>query len=824
MSPSETLTGPIEPATECFHCGEPVPAGQRLTLPINGVDQPLCCRGCQAVARTIVEYGLENFYKHRTKLSVRPDQTVAGGSDGLEEYDDKAFQAGFIEIDDGNIHAAHLLLEDVVCPACTWLIESRLVRLAGVTEVTVNYSSNRARIRWDETRIKLSDILQAIVALGYRAYPYDPQQGQNLTQQEGRAQLRRLGLAGLLGMQVMMLSIATYVGDWHGMEAQYRYFFYWLGLLLTTPVVVYSARPFFQRAWRDLRLLRTGMDVPISLGIAIAYLSSVHATVNSNGHVYYDSVVMFVFLLLTARYLEFTARKRATQHVDRIGRIIPAMATRLRQSGEGYLQERVAVMHLRPGDRALVRPGEVVPADGIVVEGKTTVDESIVTGESQAMPKSIQDTLIGGSTNRESPVQMRVDRTGADTVVANILRLLESEQAEKPALAVLANRIAAWFVFAVLILAVAVAWYWWQTDREMWLPVTLSLLVITCPCALSLATPVAVTTASTALMRRGMAVVKQNAIETLAQVTIVVFDKTGTLTDGLLKVSRITCRPGASEAQCLTVAAALEKSSEHPIARAVVEAAASQAAAVATNVENHPGAGVTGFVQGKKYFLGTGDFILEQTGVSDRDFSADAGPSPQFSPVILADNSKILCVFYLFDGIRPDARSLIDTIRLGGRSSLVLSGDAGPAVQALSGKLGITKAYSRLTPEGKLARLKQLIARGEVVAMVGDGVNDAPVLAAAHVSIAMGSSVDITRIGADMILLNNRLDTIGEAISLASGTLTIIRQNLLWAIAYNALALPAAAMGMVAPWMAAIGMSASSLVVVGNSLRLGRWR
>lgn len=805
---------------DCYHCGEPVPQSLSLSVMINGRQEPMCCAGCQAVAETIVAYGLENFYRFRTGTASKPGDLVPEELLNYQIYDDKQFQSSFTEPAGDSSRSVHLVLEDIVCPACTWLIESRLSSLPGLTAVRVNYASNRAEITWREDITTLGTILKTIRELGYRAYPYDPGRGLHNLEAEKKSQLRRLGLAGLLGMQVMMLSIAIYTGDWSGMENDYRYFFYWICLLLTTPVIFYSAGPFFSRAWRDISMLRTGMDVPVSLGLAIAYISSVWTTVTESGQVYYDSVVMFVFLLLTARYFEFLARKRAMQHYDEVSRIIPAVATRLEFRGGEYRQVPVAVAKLQPGDRLLIKPGEIISADGVIVTGTTTVDESIITGESMPLKKTAGDQVIGGSTNVDSPVQVDINRAGSKTVLSTILHLADMGRQEKAAVTRLSNRIASWFVFSVLLLAAAVAAYWWHTDRSMWIPVTISLLVITCPCALSLATPVAVTSATTRLMNKGLVVINNNALEMLNRASHFIFDKTGTLTEGKLRVTDINTLAGLGRDECLAIAAALEHNSEHPLAAAILNYSKELKTLTAEQVVNHPGRGIEGVVNARHYFLGKDEYIREHTGLSAvPEACSDADANTR---IVLADGERIFCVLYLRDRIRPGAKRLISDLIRAGRKVLLLSGDSTGVVSRVAGALGIKQFFGRMSPEQKLREVAGLVDRGYITAVIGDGINDAPVLARAHVSVAMGAGVDAAKLYGDMILLNNNLQVLNDAVVHAARTSRIIRQNIGWAVVYNLLAIPIAVTGLVAPWEAAVGMSLSSIIVVGNSLRLNR--
>jgi Cu2+-exporting ATPase len=551
------------------------------------------------------------------------------------------------------------------------------------------------------------------------------------------------------------------------------------------------------------------MDLPVSLAIGAAFVASAWATVTGRGDIYFDSVTMFTFFLLAGRFLEMGARHRAGQAAEELVKLLPATAARLTGAGE----ERVPVGDLGPGDRVLVRPGEAVPADGGVLEGRSSVDESLLTGESLPQLRTPGDALIGGSVNNESPLVMRVERVGEATVLSAILRLLDRAQTEKPAVARLADRVAGWFVAALLVLAAGVAWWWWQHDPVHAFAVTLSVLVVTCPCALSLATPAAVTAATGALTRLGVLTTRGHALETLARVTHVIFDKTGTLTEGRLRLARVDRLADLSRERSLEIAAALERASEHPIARALCAECAPQAIAAAVSAT--PGCGVEGVVDGKRYRVGTLGFVRALQ-------KGDAGPppGPQSAGVVLGDESGILARFRLADRLRDGAVETMERLGSLGITIELLSGDGPDEVQRVAGLLGIAQFRARCLPREKLARIRELQRAGAVVAMVGDGVNDAPVLAAAQVSVAMGGGTQLAHASADMVLLSEQLPHLADAIQTSRRTLSIIRQNLAWALVYNVVALPLAAAGWIAPWMAAIGMSTSSLVVVVNALRL----
>lgn len=794
---------------ECFHCGLPIPSGADYVVEIDGQRQPMCCRGCQAVAGAIVDGGLTDFYRYRTEKSPQAQESVPAQLEELGLYDRDDLQKSFVQ-QAGDAREASLILEGIVCAACVWLNEKHVKSLPGVLDFSINYSNHRARLRWDNQRIRLSEILEAISAIGYHAHPFDPGRQEQLYRQERRKALRRLAVAGLGMMQVMMLAVALYAGEYEGMRQGLRNFLRWISLLLTVPVVLYSAQSFFTSAWRELKRRQPGMDVPVSLAIGAAFLASAWATVSGSGEIYFDSVTMFTFFLLAGRFLEMGARHRAGQAAEELVKLLPATAARLTDAGE----ERVPVADLISGDRVLVRPGESIPADGCVIEGTSSVDESLLTGESLPLLRKTGDTLVGGTVNNESPLVMRIERVGEETVLSAIVRLLDRAQTEKPSLARSADRVAGWFVVGLLLVAAVVAWWWWLHDPAHAFAVTLSVLVVTCPCALSLATPAAVTTATGALTRLGVLTTRGHALETLARTSHVIFDKTGTLTEGRLQLETVELLGSVSREDCLRIAAALEQSSEHPIARALSVAAG--AVQSAEKVSAWPGLGIEGWVDGQRFRIGIAEFVLQKQPAA----AGTAAPSLIAGGVVLGNDKMLLARFGFADRLRDKAAETVHRLKALGLEVELLSGDEAGVVHKVADELGIGRFQARCRPQDKLARIQALQAQGAVVAMVGDGVNDAPVLAAAQVSLAMGGGTQLAHASADMLLLSEQLPQLVTAVVTSRRTLMIIRQNLVWALVYNLLALPLAATGWIAPWMAAIGMSGSSLVVVANALRL----
>ena len=788
-----------------------MPPGSDYRVEILGESRPMCCHGCQAVAQAIVAGGLESFYQHRTAPSRRPEDLVPDELRRLALYDQPTLQQSFVHVDRDDLKSASLILEGITCAACVWLNERHVRALPGVVEFQVNYSTHRARVQWDDSRLHLSDILKAISEIGYVAHPFDPGRQEEVFKREKSAALRRLAVAGVGAMQVMMLAVALYAGDYYGMDPGLQHFMRWVSLLITLPVLLYSATGFFTAAWRDLKRRQLGMDVPVSLAIGGAFAASAYTTAVGGTDVYFDSVCMFAFFLLASRYLEMGARHRAGQAAEELVKLLPATATRLRDGTE----EVVAVADLVPGDLVLIRPGETVPADGQVQAGSSSVDESLLTGESLPRPRTLGDALVGGSVNVESPLQMRVEKVGEDTMVSAIVRLLDRAQAEKPALARLADRVAGWFVGALLLIAAGVALWWGLTEPARAFAVTLSVLVVTCPCALSLATPTAVTAASGALTRLGLLTTRGHALETLARASHLVFDKTGTLTRGVLQLTATRVLGELSAERALAIAAALERESEHPVAQVIVAAAGDVPTAEA--VQARPGFGLEGRVDGRRYRIGTPAYAAELSGLP-----APTAVSAAATLVVLGDDAGPLAVFEFRDTLRPDAAAAVAALQAQGLTIEVLSGDAEGPVREVGDALGIRELSWGLKPDGKLARVRERQAAGQLVAMVGDGVNDAPVLAGADVSIAMGSGAQLAHASADMVMLSERLQVLAQGVDTARRTLAIIKQNLGWAVLYNLTAIPLAAAGLVAPWMAAIGMSLSSLVVVFNALRLRR--
>ncbi len=779
----------------------------------------MCCYGCQAVAQSIADNGLEDYYRSRDSLPESPREAMPAILEQLALYDHADFQKSFVKALGETEREASLLLEGITCAACIWLNEQHIGKLPGVTAVDINYTTRRARVRWDESRIKLSDILGAIAAIGYRAYPYDAAKNEEISKKERRDALWRLWVAGFGMMQVMMYAYPVYIAN-GDMTADIESMMRWASRLLTLPVVLYSSAPFFRNAWRDIKLRRVGMDVPVALGVGAAFAASVWATFVQAGEVYFDSVTMFIFFLLGGRFLEMTARQKALSVTEALAKLLPAFAQKMPNFPVDRSTEQRVVADLHPGDYVLVRAGDIVPVDGRVIEGVSCANEALLTGESKPVPTRPGESVTGGSINAESPLIVQVEQVGDGTRLSAIISLMERAAAEKPRIVEVADRIASYFVAALLLVAllVAVGWYFHDPAKALW--ITVSVLVVTCPCALSLATPIALTVSAGALARDGLLVTRGHAIETLARATHFVFDKTGTLTTGQMHLVDVGIFGKLAHDACVALAAALEQSSEHPVASAL-RSAAGEAFAEAQDVVAEPGQGVEATVAGRRYRIGRPAYALGLSQGALPNAAVDWLESGD-TVVCLADDSGCLALFRIGDEIRSESSALVAELQSLGKAVVLLTGDAPAVARRVADKLGIADVRAGVTPQGKHENVKALQTEGAVVAMVGDGVNDAPVLAQAQVSVAMGGGAQLARTQSDFVLLSENLDHLRHGLRRSVKTLQVIRQNLWWSFAYNFVALPLAISGHVTPWLAGIGMSASSLLVVLNSLRIQR--
>jgi len=782
-----------------------------------------------------------------TATSVPPDATLA-------VLDDPAEFGGctrWLQAASGQpLAETTLALSGLHCAACSGLIEHALQGVAGVQQATVSAASERATVLWNPALTRPSALIAAVRAAGYDAVPDVAAPARALRRQAHRKALWRLFVAAFCAMQVMMLATPSYVAGPGELAPDLRQLLNWGSWLITLPVMAFSAGPFFQGAWVALRIRRIGMDVPVALGIAITFIASTGATFSPDGvfghEVYFDSLTMFVSFLLGARYLELRARHRAAEALESSLARLPEMAWRIGPDGQATA---VSLQRLRAGDLVRVPLGQAFPADGVLEEGHTRADEALLTGESAPVDKPVGAAVVAGSTNLGAPVLMRVQRVGGDTRLQAIVAMMKSASAQRPAAALLADRWAAPFLWTVLLIAAGAAAAWSVIDpsRAVW--VAVAVLIVTCPCALSLAAPATLVAAASGLARRGVLLQRLDALERLARVQQVFLDKTGTLTEDHLQLRGLQLTSAgramfSSEDAALAHAATLGAWSSHPVARALVSAGPASAgpSVVWSAVEEVAGRGLKALgSDGREWRLGAAGWVTETIGVEGADridavggVDGPGGPDGPDGPdgadeadqgesrLHLACSGRVLASFQLEETLRPGTLQALQALRADGLHLTLLTGDAPGRAQALAQRLQVTDWHARATPEDKLAAIAQAQEAGRKVAMVGDGVNDAPVLARADVSLAMGQGALVARGQADAVITSNDLGDLVRARRTALRAVRIVRQNMVWAAAYNATSIPLAVAGWLPPWAAGLGMALSSLLVIGNALRAAR--
>ncbi|NOU48977.1 cadmium-translocating P-type ATPase [Pseudoalteromonas sp. JBTF-M23] len=787
-------------AGTCFHCLEPIPSGFSGEVLYQNEPQSVCCIGCQAVAETILSQGMSDYYKFRTTSAGKVDELVPEQLSFIRSYDNEDVQQDFVT-HQGELSEVLLSVEGISCAACAWLIEKQLLALGGVTRVDVNTSTHRAMIIWDTKQILLSDIIKSLMQIGYKAYPFQADDEAAQKQAVAKAYIRRLGVAGLMTMQVMMFAFAMYFGMFSGMEEDFEQYFRWISLVLASPVILYSALPFLTNAIKGLKAKQLNMDLPVSLAIFGAYGASCYATVMAVGEVYFESICMFTFLLLLGKYLEFRARLKASEFTANLQKLLPLTARKISHVGEEHI---VAAKNLKLADKILIKPGETIPADGIVFEGSTSVDESMMTGEHLPVNKHIGQQVFAGTVNHDGVISVEINKIGQNTLLNQIIRLQHSALSKRPKLVEITDKVAQWFVACLLVFAslTAIGWYSISPEQAFW--VTISVLVATCPCALSLAIPTALTCAVATLTKKGVLIKEAHVLETLTKLTRVAFDKTGTLTEGRFSINHtVLINDSYSEQEALALAASLERYSEHPIAAAFAEHLTQHHQL--TNVAVHPGVGISAQHGNDTIAIGKSTWF---------------GGTKSQAQATLFINEHAIADFHLDDKVRDNAEAVINALQSNNLTCHLLTGDSSRAGAQLAERLALNSYQSSCSPQDKLKAVESWSKQGAVVAMVGDGVNDSPVFNSAHLSIAMETGADISKNVADVVLLKSNLSAILDLHKVALQTRRIIKQNLAISLLYNASILPLAAFGLVPPWIAVIGMSTSSIIVIGNSLRL----
>jgi len=826
----DPTAGLLPDGHHCFHCGLPVTLQAEIRAPIQKRERSFCCTGCKSVCEAIHAAGLEGFYR-RT-----PEGEVLGPPPeppkNLALYDIDAVQEEFVD-SLGEIREINLLVEGIHCAACVWLIEKSLQALPGVAEARVNLTGRRLRFKWDNGRLMLSQALKRLAEIGYAAVPFDPEVAEGSLQRANRRLLYRMAFAAFGMMNLMWISIALYSGADQG---EFRGMFHWIGFAIATPVLIYSGWPFYKGAWLGVRAGSLTMDLPIAIGVSITYLYSLYVTVTGSriGEVYWDTVVNFLFVILVGRFLESISKRQAVASTQRLLDLQPKVATVLRDGDEVLLPIRA----VKPGETVLVRPGEKVPVDGVILDGESRLDESMLTGESAPLFKAGGDRVSAGTLNGPGALRVQVDGLLRDTALGRIIALVEEAQASKAPIQCTADRIVPWFVAATLSLGLLTFLIWVRMDFEVALTAATAVLIITCPCAFGMATPMAIAVASGLGARHGILVKTGAVLESLSSIDHFVFDKTGTLTEGRPAVTAIVSgdstwrggdeiEPGTAMARDLASLAALERFSEHPVALSVLGLCREEEIEFrhlgVEEAKAQPGLGIQGRVDGRCVVAGTADW-LRAWGL-DPDALPFAAAAREFlangaSPIHVAIDGQASLVLAIEDRLRPDAAAVVAGLKAQGIRVTLLTGDRRATAERIAQALGGVEVIAEVLPEDKDRVIADLQRHGQRVAMVGDGVNDAPALVRADVGIAMGSGTDVSIASADIVLMKAELARVLQAAALSRRTLRTIRQNIGISIVYNLIMVPMAMAALITPLMAAVSMPLSSLAVIGNSARI----
>jgi P-type Cu2+ transporter len=816
----------------CEHCLLPITEREAVYEALPTGQKTFCCRACRAIYLLINEEGLHDFYAKRDWKSFGIPGVLRESKDSESSLPVVENESLFPYIrGDGTIKETDLMIDGIRCSSCIWLNEKILERTTGIISARINFATHRALIKWDSSQTTLKRIMSRITSIGYLARPYTPAAQEALTHKQNRDLLIRLGTATFFSMQLMMVSFGLYAGFFQGIEPPAKRMLEFAAFLLCTPVLFYSGWPFLNGAYRGLRNRTLNMDLLISLGSLSAYFLSVHHLL-SGGEVYFDTAAMIITLVLLGRFLENSAKHKASQAVSRLLSLQPQEA-RIIKGDDRIL---VSIMDVQSGDMLEVRPGEQIPLDGIVRNGTSEVDESLVTGESKPVEKSPRMDVIGGSMNGFGTLILEVTRIGNDSTLSQITRLVENAQTSMAPIQRLADRISLYFIPFVIVTALATFVFWSQRSSGA-IPIlhAITVLVIACPCALGLATPVAVLTGTGTAARGGILIKGGDILERLHEVDTIVLDKTGTITTGKMNVVQVRSaecgmRINNSELQTpnskliLQYAASAEQGSEHLMGQAIMKYAKERAIAPlkADSCKALPGQGVIAMVQGSSIRVGKQAF-LAQEGVQIRpDIVREAERlEHDGNTVVWVSRDKVfLGIIALMDTPKMDAQHAIKQLQSMKIKIIMITGDNQKTANAIAEKTGINDIRAGILPAGKSEEISRLRASGKVVAMVGDGINDAPALAAADVGMAMAEGSDIAMESANVVLMRSDLSSVVQAIEVSRKTFKIIKQNLFWALFYNVASIPLAMAGVLSPIVAAAAMAMSSVTVVMNSLRL----
>jgi len=786
---------------QCAHCLLEINDREAIRVKTDQQDLVFCCQGCLGIYELVNDEGLNNFYKRRDGWAVGPQ--------AVGELDYDAFFERTVRDEKSDLHTIDFMVTGIRCASCVWLIEKAIGKIDGVEHCLVNYATHKVRLSWFPDQADLKEILSRIQKYGYQPQPRINDQQQ---EREGRILLIRFGTSCFLAMQLMIYSMALYTGYFQGMDTTMRNILHVVAGLVATPVIFYGGAPFFSGAWRGLKSGHFNMDSLIALGAGGAYSLSVFQTIRG-GEVYYDTAVMIITLILLGRLLEHGARSRASESVQKLSSLAPEQAWVCKEYNCSETAEIRQVSSITCDEFVALKPGERVPLDGCVVFGESEIDESMLTGESRPVTKTADAAVLAGTINLHGHLIFRVTGTGKETVLAKIIQAVEDAQARRAPVQKFADKIVSWFVPVVLLLACAAFFHSYSANGfEQAIIRAVSVLVVACPCALGLATPLAILVGTGIGAEKGILFKGGDVLEQASAVDSLVLDKTGTLTTGEMSLTAIEAlSTGKDKTECGIIAASLESRSEHSVGKAIAGNVESEKLLQVTHFKVHPGLGVEGEINGILYRMGSSRFL----------HIAEESDSTS-TIVYLADGEEILAKFEVADSLREEAVETVAALHKRAMTLYMVSGDQQAAVAAMAQKAGIRNYQAGTMPAEKAVFIENLQKNGATVAMVGDGINDAPALTAAQVGIGVASGTDIAMESADIVLMREDLRLIPAALLLARKTFSTIRLNLFWALGYNIIALPLAFLGLLHPIICAGAMALSSLCVVGNSLFLKR--
>lgn len=804
----------------CFHCDLELNSNNQYQLDLLGECRKFCCPGCLAIAQTICDNNLEDFYRFRTEKNNTASEIVPQELMEIEALDNPAILEPLLSEQDKTSKQSDqdqqiiLGVEGISCAACGWLIREQISKRPEVSSIQVNITTRRATIRFNKDA-PLSPIIKQIRNLGYRAFPFSEDQQEKTINMEDRVYIKRLIVAGLGMMQIMMYATGLYIGEFQDMSPEHAQFLHLVSAILATPVVFYSAQPFYKSAWQSLIHRQLGMNLPVSIAIFSGYFASLFSLLSGRDVFYFDSVVMFTFFLLIGRFLEHRMRLKAILKQQNFRKLLPLSITKRNIDGTTSL---IPVNDVKAGDQLIINAGAIVPVDGILIDPSAELNEAILTGEFIPVSKQKNDLLVSGSTNNSAGFIMQATSSAQNSRLQKLIQLQNNTDNLTSTRITLVDKVASWYIFGLLFLCLITGISWWYIQPQQVFPVVLSLLVVSCPCALSLATPAAIAAGISQLTDKGLMLRDAEALASLSKIDNIYFDKTGTLTLGKMSLNQTLTYSEFTQQQCLQIAFSLENISNHPVAEAFKHLHLKPLKL--TTCQEVIAGGIYGTIGSENFRLGKPEFVTSDQKQLNLFCSQEENDPTARVILYLTRNEQHIATFILSDKLNPTALEAVRELKDDNKNIVMLSGDSQAACNPIASSLGIKQINANATPESKLSIIKDGLKRGENLLMVGDGVNDIGALSQANVSFTMGDASHLSQAASSAVLVSHDLTVIPQAISIAKKLERIIKQNISWAVIYNLTAIPFAALGLVPAWLAAIGMTLSSLIVVLNALRL----